>query len=67
MKLFDKVFGTYSERVLKKLDGTIKKIDELGEVYKDYTDDQLRAMTPALKERLAAGQSLDDILPEAFA
>ena len=67
MKLFDKVFGTYSERVLKKLDGTIKKIDELGEIYKNYTDDQLRAMTPALKERLAAGQSLDDILPEAFA
>ena len=67
MKLFDKLFGTYSERLLKKLDGTVKKIDELGEVYKTYTDDQLRAMTPALKERLANGETLDDILPEAFA
>ncbi|MBP3320856.1 MAG: preprotein translocase subunit SecA, partial [Clostridia bacterium] len=67
MKLFDKLFGSYSDRLLKKLDSTVKRIDELGEEYKNYTDDQLRAMTPQLKERLAAGETLDDILPEAFA
>ncbi len=67
MKLFDKLFGSYSDRLLKKLDSTVNRIDELGEEYKNYTDDQLRAMTPQLKERLAAGETLDDILPEAFA
>ncbi|MBQ8911948.1 MAG: DEAD/DEAH box helicase, partial [Clostridia bacterium] len=67
MKLFDKIFGSYSERQLKKLDATIKEIDRLGEEYAHYSDDDLRAMTPKLKERLAAGESLDDILPEAFA
>ena len=67
MKLFDKMFGTYSERLLKKYDKVIAKIDELGEKYKELPDEELQKMTPALKERLQNGETLDDILPEAFA
>ncbi len=67
MKLFDKLFGTYSERLLKKFDKTIEKIDELGKTYEKLSDEELQAMTPALKERLKNGETLEDILPEAFA
>ncbi len=67
MKLFDKLFGTYSERLLKKFDKTIEKIDALGEEYKEMSDAELQAMTPQLKERLKNGETTEDILPEAFA
>lgn len=67
MKLFDKMFGTYSERLLKKFDKTIAKIDEFGKIYEKMSDAELQAMTPAFKERLRQGETLDDLLPEAFA
>ena len=67
MKLFDKMFGTYSERLLKKYDKLIDRIEALSEQCKELPDRDLQAITPALKERLKNGETLDDILPEAFA
>ncbi len=67
MGLFIKMFGTYSERQLKRLDATVNKIEALADTYKVMSDDELADMTPKLKERLANGETLDDILPDAFA
>ena len=67
MGLFAKIFGTYSERQLKKLKGTVDEIESLADKYKAMTDAELSAVTPALKARLTDGETLDDILPEAFA
>ncbi len=67
MSLADKLFGTYSERQIKKIKPIVDKIESMAEIYSAMTDEDLRAMTPALKERLAAGETLDDILPDAFA
>ena len=67
MKLIDKIFGTYSERQLKKIYPIVDKIEELAPKYKNMTDAELRATTDALKQRLADGETLDDILCDAFA
>ena len=67
MKLLDSIIGTYSDRQIRKILPVVKKIEALAEKYKAMSDEELRAMTPALKERLAAGETLDDILPDAFA
>ncbi len=67
MGLFTKVFGTYSQRELKSIYPIVDKITALEEDYKKLTDTQLQAKTPEFKERLANGETLDDILPEAFA
>ena len=67
MGLFTKVFGTYSQRELKSIYPIVDKITALEEDYKKLTDVQLQAKTPEFKERLANGETLDDILPEAFA
>lgn len=67
MKLIDKIFGTYSERQVKNLMPTVDKIEALAPKFKAMSDDELRSMTDRLKARLAAGETLDDILPEAFA
>ena len=67
MGLFTKVFGTYSQRELKSIYPIVDKITALEEAYKALTDAQLQAKTPEFKQRLAAGETLDDILPEAFA
>ncbi|MCI8648652.1 MAG: preprotein translocase subunit SecA [Anaerotruncus sp.] len=67
MGLFQKLFGTYSERELKRIYPIQKKVLELEEKYRAMSDKELKAVTPALKERLANGQTLDDILPDAFA
>ena len=67
MGLFTKVFGTYSQRELKSIYPIVDKITALEEDYKQLTDAQLQAKTPEFKERLANGETLDDILPEAFA
>jgi len=67
MGLFSKMFGTRSEREVKALNATVDKIEKLSEEYQSYTDAQLQAKTPEFKSRLAAGETLDDILPEAFA
>ena len=67
MGLFTKVFGTYSQRELKSIYPIVDKITALEEAYKTLTDAQLQAKTSEFKQRLAAGETLDDILPEAFA
>ncbi|MBQ8311424.1 MAG: preprotein translocase subunit SecA [Clostridia bacterium] len=67
MSLFTKMFGTYSQRQLKKLKVIADRVDALADTYKNMTNAELQAVTPALKSRLAAGASLDDILPDAFA
>ena len=67
MSLADKLFGTYSERQIKKINPIVNKIEALADQYKNMDDDTLRATTARLKERLAAGETLDDILPDAFA
>ena len=67
MGLFTKVFGTYSQRELKIIYPIVDKITALEDEYKQLTDAELQAKTPEFKERLANGETLDDILPEAFA
>ena len=61
------MFGSSSSRELKKIRPIQAQVLDLEEKYKGYSDSELRAMTPALKDRLAAGETLDDILPDAFA
>ena len=63
MGLFAKIFGTYSDHQVKKLKVIADKIDALSPKYEAMDDATLRAQTAALKERLAAGETLDDILP----
>ena len=67
MGLFTKIFGTYSERELKSIYPIVDKVEALEEEYKALTDAQLQAKTPEFRERLQSGETLDDILPEAFA
>ena len=67
MGLMDKIFGTYSERELKRIYPVRDKVLALDEQFSKMSDQELKAMTPKLKERLSNGESLDDILPEAFA
>ncbi len=67
MKLLDKVFGSYSQRQIRKLMPIVKQIEEKEAVYTAMSDEELRGMTDRLKARLAAGETLDDILPDAFA
>ena len=67
MSLITKLFGTYSQRQLKKLKALADRIDELGETYRGMSNAELQALTPAFRQRLADGETLDDILPEAFA
>ncbi|MBQ0125642.1 MAG: DEAD/DEAH box helicase, partial [Clostridiales bacterium] len=67
MPILDKIIGTYSERQIKKILPQTDATEALADKYARMTDDDLRAITPALKERLASGETLDDILPDAFA
>ena len=67
MGLITKIFGTYSQRELKSIYPIADKIEALADEYKALTDAQLQAKTPEFKERLANGETLDDLLPEAFA
>ena len=67
MKLMEKLFGSYSDRELKKLMPIADKIEALEASYRLLSDEQLRAKTDEFKARLAAGETTDDILPEAFA
>ena len=67
MGIFTKIFGTYSERELKSIYPIADKIESMAEEYHNMTDAQLQAKTTEFKARLAAGETLDDILPEAFA
>ena len=67
MGLMTKLFGTYSDRELKAIYPIVDKVEALEEEYRALTDAQLRAKTEEFKERYAQGESLDDLLPEAFA
>jgi len=67
MKILEKIFGTYSSRELKKIEPIVDKIESLEPDMKKLSDEQLRGKTAEFKERLAKGETLDDILPEAFA
>ena len=67
MSIFDKIFGTHSEREVKRIMPLVEKTESLRPEMQSLTDEQLRARTDWFKERLAKGETLDDILPEAFA
>lgn len=67
MSLFSKIFGDYSSREIKRIIPIQKQVLALEEEYKKLTDEELQAKTPEFKERLKNGETLDDILPEAFA
>ena len=67
MSIITKVFGTYSERNIKKIMPVLKKVNSLADKYKAMSDAEMREQTDIFKKRLADGETLDDILPEAFA
>ena len=67
MSFFSKIFGDYSTREVKRIIPIQKKVLALEEEYKALSDEALQAKTPEFKERLKNGETLDDILPEAFA
>ena len=67
MGLFKKLFGDYSSREIKRIMPIQKQVLALEEEYKKLTDSELQAKTPEFKERLKNGETLDQILPEAFA
>ena len=67
MSVLKALFGNYSKRELKRIQPLCDAVLALEEKYKAMSDHELQAQTPALKERLANGETLDDILPEAFA
>ena len=67
MGLITKIFGTYSQRQIKKIIPTVDAIENLADRYRAMTDEELRSMTDVLKKRLADGETTDDILPDAFA
>ena len=67
MGLLDKIFGTYSEKELKKIEPIKNKVLELEDKYKAFSDADLRAETDRFKKEIADGKTLDDIMPEALA
>ena len=67
MSLYEKIFGTYSERELKRIYPIADKVMALEPEFEKLSDDELRAKTEEFKSRLLSGETLDDILPEAFA
>ena len=67
MSLIEKIFGTHSERELRRINPIVKAIEELRPTMQTMSDEELREQTIKLKQRLADGASLDNILPEAFA
>ena len=67
MGLMEKIFGSYSQRELKRIEPIQKQVLDLEDRFKAMSDEELKGMTAQLKERLKQGYSLDSILPEAFA
>jgi preprotein translocase subunit SecA len=65
--ILKKIFGTKNERELKRLRPLVERINSLEESYRALSDADLKALTPAFRERVARGEPLDDLLPEAFA
>ena len=66
-KILDMIFGTHSQRELKRIEPTVRKIEELRPQMQQLSDDELRGKTEEFRKRLAGGETLDDILPEAYA
>ena len=67
MGLLDKIFGNYSQKELKRIDPIVKKVLDLEETYRAMSEEELKGQTAIFKNRLANGETLDDILPETFA
>ncbi|SFB76731.1 preprotein translocase subunit SecA [Butyrivibrio sp. YAB3001] len=67
MSIIDKIIGTHSERELKRIKGTVDSIEAMRSQMQALSDDELRGKTEEFKKRLADGQTLDDIMPEAYA
>ena len=67
MKLSEKLFGTHSQRELKRIAGTVDKIEALRPQMQQMSDEELKDQTRKFKERLGKGETLDYLLPEAFA
>ncbi|WP_458398797.1 preprotein translocase subunit SecA [Anaerotignum sp.] len=67
MGFLEKIFGNYSEKEIKKIKPIVTKIEALGPQYESLSDEELRGKTQEFKDRLANGETLDDILPEAYA
>ena len=67
MNIFEKLFGTSSQREVKAIMPIVDKIESLSSKYEDMEDGELQGQTDALRARLSAGETLDDILPDAFA
>ncbi len=67
MKVIDKIFGTHSEREIKRIRPLVEKIESMRPEMMERTDEELREKTGEFKKRLAEGETLDDLLPEAFA
>jgi preprotein translocase subunit SecA len=67
MKIFNKIFGTYSEREIKRIMPVVKKVNSLEDGIEKLSDEELKGKTEEFKGRLKKGETLDDILPEAFA
>lgn len=66
MGLIQKIFGTYSDKQIKKITPIVDKIEALGPQYASMSDAEMRSMTDKLKERLNNGETLDDILSDAI-
>ncbi len=67
MNLIEKIFGTHSERELKRIEPIVEKIESMRDAMMAMSDEELKDRTKQFKERLSAGETLDDILPDAFA
>ncbi|MCQ2553745.1 MAG: preprotein translocase subunit SecA [Clostridia bacterium] len=67
MGLLEKVLGSWNDKEVKRIEKIVAKIEALDEKMQGLSDDELKAKTPEFKERLSKGETLDDILPEAFA
>ena len=67
MGLFSKIFGTYSEKEVKRVMPIVNKINSLEEEISKFSDEELKGKTQEFKKRISEGETLDDLLPEAFA
>ena len=65
--IFSKIFGSHSQREIKRIEPIVEQVESFDEIMQGYSDEQLQAKTAEFKERLSKGETLDDILPEAYA
>ena len=67
MSIITKIFGTHSSHEIKRIMPIVQKVESLSDHFEAMSESELKQMTPKLKARLDSGETLDDILPEAFA